>query len=149
MPASASVVPRVVPHRFSIDDQWGRTPSPFPLLASVLARWDPRASVALPDGEVFYLVALLRFNRPPPEGPSAEELVTQNQEVVDTCAAHGYDFRLYLPHHGRREQWRRHFGEQWPRFAGRKARYDPLGILSPGQRIFSRSQSPFPEEEDV
>lgn len=115
---------------------------------SGFGRWDPRASVALPAGEVFYLVALLRFNRPPPEGPPTEELLAQNQEVVDCCVANGYDFKMYLPHYRSRDQWEQHFGEQWPRFAERKACYDPLAILSPGQGIFPRAQGPLGEQDN-
>uniref|UniRef100_A0A1D1ZM00 cytokinin dehydrogenase n=1 Tax=Anthurium amnicola TaxID=1678845 RepID=A0A1D1ZM00_9ARAE len=115
----------------------------YPLLKS---KWDPRASVALPAGEVFYLVALLRFNRPFPEGPAAEELLEQNREVVACCAARRYDFKLYVPHHRCQEEWRPHFGERWPRFVDRKAQYDPMAILSPGQRIFSRSPEPLAQQ---
>ncbi|CAA6664669.1 unnamed protein product [Spirodela intermedia] len=95
----------------------------YPLLKS---RWDPRASVALPAGEVFYL------------GPPTEELLAQNQEVVDCCVVNGYDFKMYLPHYRSRDQWERHFGEH----------YDPLAILSPGQRIFRRGQGPLGEQDN-
>jgi FAD/FMN-containing dehydrogenase len=33
--------------------------------------------------------------------------------------------------------WRRHFGGAWPALAAAKRRYDPGGILAPGQRIFT------------
>lgn len=29
-----------------------------------------------------------------------------------------------------------HYGPQWPHFAAAKRRYDPAGILTPGQGIF-------------
>ncbi|XP_068660438.1 cytokinin dehydrogenase 7 [Aristolochia californica] len=111
----------------------------YPLMRS---KWDSRSSVAVPEEEIFYLVGLLRFTRPYPEGPPAEELVAQNQEVIDCCCANGFDFKLYLPHYRSEEQWKRHFGRQWQRFVERKARYDPMAILAPGQRIFSRAESP-------
>ncbi|XP_077236330.1 cytokinin oxidase 7 [Tasmannia lanceolata] len=110
----------------------------YPLLKR---KWDPRTSVVLPEGEIFYLVALLRFNRPYPEGPTVEELVAQNQEIIQCCATNSFDFKLYIPHYRSEEQWKRHFGKQWPRFVERKARYDPMAILAPGQRIFSRTHS--------
>lgn len=100
-------------------------------------------SVAVPDGEIFYLVALLRSAPPPPVGPSAEEMMAENQAVVDRCRSAGYDYKLYLPHYRDREQWAVHFGEKgWSRFVERKARYDPAAILSPGQLIFSPETAP-------
>ncbi|PKA49580.1 Cytokinin dehydrogenase 11 [Apostasia shenzhenica] len=106
----------------------------YPMLRS---KWDERMSVVVPDGEVFYLVALLRFARPPPVGPSAEEMLKENRKVLDRCRSAGFDFKLYLPHYRTQNEWANHFGETgWRRFAGRKARYDPAAVLSPGQGIF-------------
>jgi cytokinin dehydrogenase len=34
--------------------------------------------------------------------------------------------------------WVQHFGASWPELARAKRRYDPAGILTPGQRIFAR-----------
>ncbi|KAG1334277.1 cytokinin dehydrogenase 11 [Cocos nucifera] len=113
----------------------------YPLLRS---KWDPRTSVALPESEIFYLVALLRFSRGYPDGPAAAELVAQNREIVDCCRSNGYDFKLYLPHYQSDADWAVHFGRHWPRFVDRKARYDRLAILAPGQKLFSRSRPPSP-----
>ncbi|XP_008784471.2 cytokinin dehydrogenase 11-like [Phoenix dactylifera] len=114
----------------------------YPLLRS---KWDPRTSVAVPESEIFYLVALLRFSHlASSEGGAAAELVAQNREIVECCRANGYDFKLYLPHYQSEEDWARHFGRDWPRFVERKARYDPLAILAPGQKLFSRSRPPPP-----
>ncbi|XP_020113411.1 cytokinin dehydrogenase 11-like, partial [Ananas comosus] len=111
----------------------------YPLVKS---KWDPRTSVALPNSEVFYLVALLRFTRPYPEGPTAEELVAQNREIIRICRSNGYDFKLYLPHYDTQSEWAHHFGDGWPRFVERKARYDPMALLAPGQKIFPRAHAP-------
>ncbi|XP_015884552.1 cytokinin dehydrogenase 7 [Ziziphus jujuba] len=108
----------------------------YPLLRS---KWDNRTSVMLPEGEIFYLVALLRFTR---KEPSAEKLVAQNQEIIQYCIKKGIDFKLYLPHYRSQEDWKRHFGNQWSRFVERKARFDPMAILAPGQKIFSRIPQP-------
>ncbi|OMO86472.1 hypothetical protein COLO4_21137 [Corchorus olitorius] len=105
----------------------------YPLLRS---KWDSRTSVALPEGEIFYIVALLRFV---PKGPSVEKLVAQNQEIVQWCIKKGLDFKLYLPHYQSKEDWKRHFGNQWTRFVERKASFDPMAILAPGQKIFKRN----------
>ncbi|GMI81367.1 ARABIDOPSIS THALIANA CYTOKININ OXIDASE 5, cytokinin oxidase 7 [Hibiscus trionum] len=107
----------------------------YPLLRS---RWDNRSSVVLPEGEIFYIVALLRFV---PKGRSAEKLVAQNQEIVNWCTKEGLDFKLYLPHYQSIEDWKRHFGNQWSRFVDRKASFDPMAILAPGQNIFRRDPS--------
>ncbi|KAI3933842.1 hypothetical protein MKX01_028168 [Papaver californicum] len=105
----------------------------YPLLKS---KWDTRTSVVLPEGEIFYLVALLRFHLP--MGPSVKDMITQNQEILQCCTKQGVDYKLYLPHYSSDDQWKSHFGKQWSRFVERKARFDPMAILAPGQKIFSR-----------
>ncbi|XP_074286852.1 cytokinin dehydrogenase 7 [Silene latifolia] len=109
----------------------------YPLLAS---RWDNRSSVVIPEGEIFYLVALLRFTPPYPEGPPVAELVAQNRQIVRQCSKKGYDFKLYFPHYHSQEEWKQHFGNKWPRFVQRKSMFDPMAILAPGQKIFSRTR---------
>ncbi|KAJ4833614.1 Cytokinin dehydrogenase 7 [Turnera subulata] len=113
---------------------------PMLLYPLVRSKWDSRTSVVLPtDGEIFYLVALLRFTLPYPEGSgSVEKLVSQNHEIVQLCNEKGFDFKLYLPHYKSQDDWKRHFGSQWPRFVERKASFDPMAILAPGQKIFGR-----------
>ncbi|TVU05607.1 hypothetical protein EJB05_48776, partial [Eragrostis curvula] len=107
----------------------------YPMLKS---KWDPSTSVALPDGEIFYLVALLRFCRG--GGPAVDELVAQNRAILDACGRNGYDFKTYFPSYRGEAEWARHFGAaRWKRFVDRKARYDPLAILAPGQNIFPRA----------
>ncbi|CAD6245437.1 unnamed protein product [Miscanthus lutarioriparius] len=65
----------------------------YPMLKS---KWDPDTSVALPEkGEIFYLVALLRFCRP--GGPAVDELVAQNGAILRACRANGYDYKAYFP----------------------------------------------------
>ncbi|KAL8171238.1 hypothetical protein V2J09_023042 [Rumex salicifolius] len=108
----------------------------YPLLRS---RWDSRSSVALPEGEIFYIVALLRFALPYPKGPSVEEMVAQNKEIIHLCNKKGFSFKLYLPHYHKQEEWKQHFGGQWSRFVDRKERFDPKNVLAPGQKIFPRT----------
>ncbi|KAF0900939.1 hypothetical protein E2562_037079 [Oryza meyeriana var. granulata] len=110
----------------------------YPMLNS---KWDPATSVALPEGEIFYLVALLRFCRPYPGGPPVDELVAQNNAIIDACRSNGYDYKIYFPSYQSESDWACHFGAKWSRFVERKARYDPLAILAPGQNIFTRSPS--------
>lgn len=108
----------------------------YPMIKS---KWDPNTSVALPEGDIFYLVALLRFCRPYPGGPAVDELVAQNRAIIDACRCNGYDFKIYFPHYHTQADWATHFGSKWSRFVDRKARYDPLAILAPGQKIFPRT----------
>ncbi|KAM0968060.1 hypothetical protein ACFX13_016790 [Malus domestica] len=116
-----------------------------PMLVYPLRRskWDTRTSVVLPESEIFYIVALLRFTPPYPKGPSSENLVAQNQEITQYCTKKGFDFKLYLPHYRSSEDWKRHFGnDRWSRFVERKMCFDPMAILAPGQKIFSRVPQP-------
>ncbi|KAE8099932.1 hypothetical protein FH972_017875 [Carpinus fangiana] len=106
----------------------------YPLTRSM---WDTRTSMVVPKDEIFYIVALLRFTAYP-KGPSVEKMVAQNQEIIKCCVNKGFDFKLYLPHYSSQEEWKAHFGNQWARFVERKASFDPLAILAPGQKIFSR-----------
>ncbi|KAL5786441.1 hypothetical protein ACOSQ2_008833 [Xanthoceras sorbifolium] len=111
----------------------------YPLLR---CKWDNRTSIMVPDEEIFYLVALLRFTPPDPEDSSVENLVLQNNEIIQYCNRKGFDFKLYLPHYKSREEWKHHFGNQWTKFVERKACFDPMAILAPGQKIFSRTPQP-------
>ncbi|XP_022977004.1 cytokinin dehydrogenase 7 [Cucurbita maxima] len=107
----------------------------YPLLRS---RWDSRTSVALPEGEVFYLVALLRFTPPNSRPALVDKLVEQNREIVNICHVNCIDFKLYLPHYHSEKEWKLHFGNQWSRFVERKTLFDPMAILAPRQKIFAR-----------
>ncbi|XP_055820353.1 cytokinin dehydrogenase 7 [Solanum dulcamara] len=108
----------------------------YPLLRS---KWDNRSSVALPQNEIFYLVALLRFTHTHPKEFEINEMVAQNQEIVQTCIKNEFDFKLYLPHYKSTIEWKRHFGDQWGRFVDRKRQFDPKAVLAPGQKIFTRN----------
>ncbi|XP_047306777.1 cytokinin dehydrogenase 7 [Impatiens glandulifera] len=107
------------------------------------SKWDDRTSVVIPsddDDEIFYLVALLRFSQPYPEGPRLEEVLDENREIVNCCIENGYDFKQYLPHYESEMEWKRHFGiNGWERFVKLKEKFDPKAILAPGQKIFTRS----------
>lgn len=88
---------------------------------------------------------------PSPEGPSAETLVAQNHEIIHTCDKNGLDYKLYLPHYKSQDDWKRHFGGRWAKFVERKKMFDPMAIVAPGQKIFSRSSalgSEIPVEEN-
>lgn len=95
--------------------------------------------MVLPQGEIFYLVALLRFTHENPKVSEIKQMVAQNQEVVQTCIKNGFDFKLYFPHYESTVEWKSHFGDQWERFVDRKRQFDPKAILAPGQKIFTRN----------
>ncbi|KAJ9550660.1 LOW QUALITY PROTEIN: hypothetical protein OSB04_014705 [Centaurea solstitialis] len=110
----------------------------YPILRN---KWDERTSVVLPEGDIFYIVALLRFTNPYQKSPTVNDLVLQNHEIVQTCVRKGFDFKLYLPHYNTEDGWKQHFGDRWSWFVEMKSRYDPMAILAPGQKIFTRHQS--------
>ena len=109
----------------------------------ICCRWDERSSVATPDEEVFYLVALLRTAVPDSAEPSQrlEYLSEQNERVLEFCNDNGIEVKQYLPNYSTRSDWERHFGDKWGRFLRRKAEFDPKHILGSGQGIFRPSSS--------
>lgn len=50
----------------------------------------------------------------------------------------GMGAKQYLPYWKDEEEWKNHFGDMWDRFKELKNRFDPLNVLTPGQRIFQR-----------
>lgn len=102
-------------------------------------KWDCRMSAIVPDEDIFYLVALLRFSPPYPSGPPLQSIIAQNEEILHYCTSRGIDMKLYIPHYKNERDWKRHFGRHWHQFERRKNVYDPRAILAPGQRIFPRS----------
>lgn len=116
----------------------------YPLLRD---KWDTNTSVVLPDSgsmddRVMYVVGILR-SASPEDGCShhcLEELLGRHRHIADTAGAH-LGAKQYLAYHPAPYGWREHFGPRWERFAERKARFDPLRILGPGQGIFPRLTS--------
>ncbi|WOL09060.1 cytokinin dehydrogenase 6 [Canna indica] len=96
-------------------------------------KWDEGMSAAIPNEEVFYTVGLLRF-------ATAENwkfLDGQNDEILRFCEEAGIEMKQYLPHYTTQEDWKKHFGDKWDRFAELKRKFDPKVLLSPGQHIFA------------
>lgn len=107
-------------------------------------RWDTNTSVVIPDSgstdRVMYVVGILRSANPE-DGCShhcLQELLRRHRRIADTAGAR-LGAKQYLAHHPTPAGWQQHFGRRWEQFAGRKARFDPLRILGPGQGIFPRS----------
>jgi cytokinin dehydrogenase len=102
-------------------------------------KWDGATSAVLPDGDedgVFYTVGILRSAVADGDLRRMEE---QNAEVARFCEAAGIPCTQYLPYYATQAEWAaRHFGtRRWDTFLRRKRKYDPMAILSRGQRIFS------------
>lgn len=89
-----------------------------------------------PDERVGFLFDLLRF--PSPGYGSVDGMLQQNRKLYDLAVSLGATRYLVgaVPDMGPRE-WRRHFGTEWSRLRDAKRRYDPAGVLTPGQGFFS------------
>uniref|UniRef100_J3LAY3 Cytokinin dehydrogenase 1 FAD/cytokinin binding domain-containing protein n=1 Tax=Oryza brachyantha TaxID=4533 RepID=J3LAY3_ORYBR len=96
--------------------------------------WDDRMTAVTSDDDVFYAVGLLR------SAVAAGDVVRlekENEAVLAFCNNEGFGCKQYLPHYTSQDGWQRHFGAKWNKVVELKAKYDPHGILSPGQKIFS------------
>ena len=73
-----------------------------------------------------------------PASLPAERMVDDNRVLFERSrAVGGYHYpngAIALT----RGDWIQHFGDAWPDLARARRRYDPAGILTPGQRIFDR-----------
>ncbi|MFF9016871.1 FAD-binding protein [Streptomyces sp. NPDC014870] len=88
----------------------------------------------MPDEELVYLFSLLRTASPGAD--SAEEMVAANRAQYDATVAAGGTWYPIGSVPLTTDDWVRHFGAFWPEFQEARHRYDPDGILTPGQRIF-------------
>ncbi|BAS77694.1 cytokinin dehydrogenase 6 [Oryza sativa Japonica Group] len=96
--------------------------------------WDDRMTAVSGNDDMFYVVGLLRSAVVPGD---VERLERENEAVLAFCDNEGIGCKQYLPHYASQDGWRSHFGAKWSRVTELKVKYDPYGILSPGQRIFS------------
>ncbi|KAJ9543851.1 hypothetical protein OSB04_023558 [Centaurea solstitialis] len=104
------------------------------------SRWNTKTSMVTPKEDVFYLVAFLSSAMPSSTGKdSLEHILSQNKRILDVCETANLETKQYLPHYSAQEEWKKHFGSQWEAFVRRKFTYDPLAILTPGQRIFQKA----------
>ncbi|MFI1393750.1 FAD-binding protein [Streptomyces sp. NPDC020681] len=89
----------------------------------------------MPDGPVPYLFAILRAT-PPDDPTTIDRLLEANRSAYDIArAAGGHRYPVgSIPF--TKPDWRRHFGPTWPTLAAARRRYDPRGVLGPGQGIF-------------
>lgn len=112
----------------------------------IFFRWDRNTSAVIPsapDG-VMYIFSVLRSADPSGcDRGCVEEIMEQHRRVADEACrvVGGIGAKQYLARQPTQAHWRSHFGPSWDRFLARKARYDPVRVLGPGQGIFSRMDS--------
>ncbi|MET0385472.1 MAG: FAD-binding protein [Polyangiales bacterium] len=105
-----------------------------PLLVYPFARRHARRPLlALPSSELVFIVSVLRFA---PDPSVVAEQIAGNRRWFEAAQALGakryaigsipFDFA----------DWLDHFGRRFASLALRKARFDPRGVLTPGQGIF-------------
>lgn len=119
------------------------------------SKWNTNMSAVIPEDkdEIFYAVGVLRSADPLCLAGSSclNDLLSQNQQIIDLSTKANeivandktdtdIGAKQYLAHHSHEWQWKNHFGSKWGIFLQRKARYDPLNILAPGQRILNRNR---------
>ncbi|WP_436501410.1 FAD-binding protein [Actinokineospora sp. HUAS TT18] len=95
-----------------------------------------RPLVPVPDGEVVYLLSILRVVAPP-NPDTVTRLIGDNRTAYLNARAVGakqYAIGAIpmLP-----TDWPVHYGAQYPRARRAKSTFDPHGVLTPGQGIFS------------
>jgi len=91
----------------------------------------------LPDEPVIFLFSLLRTAAPDSGGALGPEvMLSGNRALFEQGRAQGgYQYPIgSIPM--TTADWRQHYGPQWPFLAAARQRYDPAGILTPGQGIF-------------
>ncbi|KAJ7976724.1 Cytokinin dehydrogenase [Quillaja saponaria] len=109
------------------------------------SKWNSRTSFITPDEDVFYQVAFLPSAMPSSKGKDGlEHILIQNRRILDFCTTPRLGIKQYLPHYSSQKEWQTHFGSRWEEIVHRKLAYDPLAILSPGQRIFQKVMYPPP-----
>jgi FAD/FMN-containing dehydrogenase len=91
---------------------------------------------AKPNEPVAYLCDLLRM--PPPGDPNIQAYLAQNRRFYDRLVALGGKRYIIGVIPGMtNDDWRRHFGANWDFLVNSKRRYDPDGVLTPGQGFFT------------
>jgi FAD/FMN-containing dehydrogenase len=93
-----------------------------------------RPLLRVPRGELIWQLDILRTALP--TAAPADRMVAANRRLFEQMREiGGYRYpvgAIPVTH----DDWVQHFGQIWPAFARAKRRYDPAGILTPGQGIF-------------
>jgi cytokinin dehydrogenase len=84
-----------------------------------------------------YIFSVLRSTDPARCGRACVEgIMEQHRRLADEACRDGGG-KQYLARQPSPAHWRDHFGVSWDRFVARKARFDPMHVLGPGQGIFT------------
>ncbi len=104
----------------------------YPLLRKALTA----PLLRVPGEDLIFLFSLLRTAAPDAGAISADAMIAANRALYDRVRGlGGYQYPIgSIP--TTPDDWRAHFGQAWPLLAGARHRYDPRGILTPGQGIF-------------
>jgi FAD/FMN-containing dehydrogenase len=92
--------------------------------------------LSVPDSDLAFLFAVLRTAAPDTGALPAPTLLQANRDLyLQVQALGGTQYPVgAIPMTA--ADWRIQYGEQWPVFQAAKRRFDPYGILAPGQGIF-------------
>jgi cytokinin dehydrogenase len=90
----------------------------------------------LPAEDTVFLFSLLRTAAPDTGALSADVMIKANRALFDQVSElGGYQYPIgSIPMTP--ADWRAHFGAEWSFLAAARHRYDPGGVLTPGQGIF-------------
>ncbi|KAJ4951062.1 hypothetical protein NE237_027894 [Protea cynaroides] len=113
------------------------TNGPILVYPMIRSKWDDRMSAVIPDEDIFYSIGLLKSSYTNGSTDHHLELEDQNRKILEFCEEAGIMLKQYLPNYRTKGEWMNHFGPKWEVFKERKDKFDPLAILSPGQRIFN------------
>jgi FAD/FMN-containing dehydrogenase len=121
------------------------TPADLGASGLVLVYPVPRARfttplLSVPDSDLVFLFAVLRTAAPDGGAlPAAAQLQENRDLYLRTQAVGGTQYPVgAIPMTPR--DWRIQYGSRWAEFKAAKQRFDPHGILAPGQGIFTSSQ---------
>lgn len=94
----------------------------------------------VPDEPTVFLFSVLRTAAPDSGGAlPPDQLVQANRTLFEQGRALGGNQYPIGSIPMTPADWRQHFGPQFARLAAARARFDPAGILTPGQGIFART----------
>ena len=104
----------------------------YPLRRAVLTA----PLLRVPVEDLVFLFSLLKTAAPDTGAISADAMISANRALRDRVRhLGGYQYPIgSIP--TTPADWRAHFGQTWPLLADARRRYDPRGILTPGQGIF-------------
>jgi len=114
----------------TLDDTGG---GPILLYPTLSARFG-QPLLRVPSSELIWQFDILRTAAP--TAAAAPQMIADNRRLLARARRVGGTLYPVGATPVSRRDWERHFGPVWPRLVRAKRRYDPAGILTPGQGIF-------------